>query len=101
MVSGVIHFDDTNHLISPEPPTDYEVNIENDWISNNEVYRTFSENNINFSNPYYTIQKVLINEIGIVQKLHFTVLTDSIILVLLHFLYVFRFHSKYNMEKRS
>lgn len=101
MVSGLINIDDTNHLISPEPPTDYEVNIENDWISNTEVYRTFSENNINFTNPYCTIQKVLINEIGIIQKLNFTVLTDSVILVLLHCLYVFRFLGKYNMEKRS
>lgn len=55
---------DTNRLISPEPPTNYEINIENEWILDNEVYRTFSENSINISNPYCTIQKVLINEKG-------------------------------------
>ncbi|VVC35574.1 Hypothetical protein CINCED_3A020887 [Cinara cedri] len=64
LVSGMIYMADTNHLISPEPPADCEVNIENEWISDNEIYRTFSENNIHFSNPYCTIQKILINEKG-------------------------------------
>lgn len=63
--------DDNNHLISPEPPTDFEVNIENEWISDNEIYKTFSENNINFLNPYYTIQKIIIRDYGIVLYLFY------------------------------
>lgn len=64
LVSGLIHADDKNHLISLEPPTDYDVNIENDWISDNEIYGIFSENDLNFSNSYNTIQKILICEKG-------------------------------------
>jgi len=64
--------DDNNHLISPEPPTDFEVNIENEWISDNEIYRIFSDNNINLSNPYCTIQKILIHDNGII--LHICIL---------------------------
>jgi len=66
LLSGLVYIDDSNHLISPEPSTDYEVIIENEWISDNEIYRVFSENNINFSTPYCTIQKILIHEKGIV-----------------------------------
>ncbi|CAI6344354.1 unnamed protein product [Macrosiphum euphorbiae] len=64
LLSGLVYIDDSNHLISPEPPTDYEVNIENEWISDNEIYKVFSENNINFSTPYCTIQKILIRDKG-------------------------------------
>lgn len=66
LVSGLIYMDDGNHLISPEPPTDFEVDIENEWISDNEIYRTFSDNNINISNAYCTIQKILVHDNGIV-----------------------------------
>lgn len=66
LISGSINVYDNNHIISPEPPTECEVNIDNEWISDNEIYRTFSENNINFSNPYCTIQRILIDEKGIV-----------------------------------
>jgi len=63
--------DDSNHLISSEPPTDYEINIENEWISDNEIYRVFYENNINILTPYCTIQKILIHDKGIVfYKIH-------------------------------
>lgn len=58
--------DDKNHLISQEPPKNYEMNIEHEWISDDEVYRTFLENNINFSNPFCTIQKILVLDKGIV-----------------------------------
>lgn len=64
--------DENNHLISPEPPSDYEVNIENEWISDNEVYRVFSENNIHISSPYCTIQKILVHEKGIVLFLFYS-----------------------------
>jgi hypothetical protein len=66
LISGLIYMDDKNHLISPEPPTAYDVNIEDEWIPDNEVYRIFAENNIYFSNPYSTIQKILIHDKGIV-----------------------------------
>lgn len=65
LISGLVYSDDNNHLISPEPPTYCEVNIDDEWISDNEIYRIFSENNINFSNPYCTIQKILIRDKGI------------------------------------
>lgn len=57
---------DSNHLISPEPPADFEVNIENEWILDNEIYRTFSDNNISISNAYCTIQKILVHDNGTV-----------------------------------
>lgn len=66
LVSGLVYSDEKNHLLSPEPPRDYEVNVENEWISDYEVYRVFSENDINFSNPYCTIQKILIQDKGII-----------------------------------
>lgn len=66
LISGLVHLDESNHLISPEPPTDYEVNIENEWISDIEIYRVFSENNINISNNYCTIQKIVVKDKGIV-----------------------------------
>lgn len=55
---------ENNHLISPEPSTDYDFDINNEWISDYEIYRIFSENNIHFSNPYCTIQKLLIHDKG-------------------------------------
>lgn len=66
LISGLVYLDDKNHFVSPEPPTYCEVNIENEWISDTEVYRIFSENNISFSNPYCTIQKILIQDRGII-----------------------------------
>jgi hypothetical protein len=66
LLSGLVYMDDSNHLISPEPPTDYEVNIENEWISDNEIYRVFYENNIHISTPYSNIQRILIHDKGIV-----------------------------------
>lgn len=73
LVSGLIYADTDNNLISPEPSTCFEINIEYDWISDNEIYRMFSENNINFSNPYFTIQKILVQDKGIVfYKLYLT-----------------------------
>lgn len=55
---------ENNHLVSPEPPTDYDFDIDNEWISDNEIYRIFSENSINFANPYCTIQKILVRDKG-------------------------------------
>lgn len=67
LISGLVYLDDEkNHFSSPEPPTSFEVNIENEWISDTEVYRIFAENNISFSDPYCTIQKVLIRDKGII-----------------------------------
>lgn len=66
VISGFVYMDENNHLISPEPPTVYDVNIEDEWIPDNEIYRIFSENNIHFSNPYCTIQKILIHDRGII-----------------------------------
>uniref|UniRef100_A0A2S2QQD5 Fatty acid synthase n=1 Tax=Sipha flava TaxID=143950 RepID=A0A2S2QQD5_9HEMI len=69
LISGLIYMDDKNHLISPEPPTAYDVNIEDEWIPDNEVYRIFAENNIYFSNPYSTIQKILIHDKGLLANI--------------------------------
>lgn len=79
--------DDNNHLVSSEPPADYEVNIDNEWISDTEIYRLFSENNINFSNPYCTIQKILVHDKGIVFFI-FYVICNSL-LSYLHFTTLF------------
>lgn len=87
LLSGLVYIDDSNHLISPEPPTDYEVNIENEWISDNEIYKVFSENNINFSTPYCTIQKILIRDKGIVFcKIYNRNFKNTTILALQHYL---------------
>lgn len=81
LISGSIYTDEKDHLISPELPAVYNNYIENDWISDNEIYGIFSENNINFSNSYYTIQKILIYEKGtslefyFVEKLKFLTIT--------------------------
>ncbi|XP_026815045.1 fatty acid synthase-like isoform X2 [Rhopalosiphum maidis] len=64
LLSGLVYMDDSNHLISPEPPTDYEINIENEWISDTEIYRVFYENNIHISTPYSNIQRILIHDKG-------------------------------------
>lgn len=73
LISGLVYLDDRNHLISSEPPTSCEVNIENEWISDTEIYRIFSENNICFSNPYCTIQKILIRDKGIIFYTYFMI----------------------------
>lgn len=74
-ISGSINVNDNNNLITPEPLMECEVNIDNEWISDNEIYRTFSENNINFSNPYCTIHRILINEKGIVFYIFYIIYT--------------------------
>lgn len=58
--------DDKNHLISPEPQTNREVDIKYEWIPDNEIYQIFLENNINISDSYCTIQKILAHDKGIV-----------------------------------
>lgn len=58
--------DEKNHLMSPEPSTNRGVDIKNEWIPDNEVYQIFLENNINISDSYCTIQKILVHDKGIV-----------------------------------
>lgn len=58
--------DDYNHLISQEPQTNREVDIKYEWIPDNEIYQIFLENNINISDSYCTIQKILAHDKGIV-----------------------------------
>lgn len=58
--------DHNNHLISPEPLTNREEDIKHEWIPDNEIYQIFLENNINISDSYCTIQKILAHDKGIV-----------------------------------
>ncbi|XP_050431818.1 fatty acid synthase-like [Adelges cooleyi] len=68
LMTGDIYLHDENHLISPEPPTVYEVDNETEWVYDNEVYGTLAENGIAISAPYNTIQKILVQNTGYIAK---------------------------------